>query len=217
MDKRLILFDFDGTIANTMAQALKISNRLAAEFGYRTLDPEEIEGLRDKSLFELLHFMQVPFTKLPLILAKARNEMRNVITEAETIPGLRAVLEHLHKHGHRMGILTTNSEENVREFLKHNGIGSFDFIQSSSLIWGKHHGLKKILRHERIRPNQMAYVGDETRDIEAAKRANIPMIAVVWGYNSERALRKADPDHLVKQPSELLNLFNGQSSETAED
>lgn len=207
MDKRLILFDFDGTIANTIAQSLKISNRLAGEFGYRRLDPTEVQTLRDKSLFELLHFMRVPFTKLPLILAKARSEMRNEITEVEAIPGLQEVLGTLHQRGYRMGILTTNSEENVRRFLAHHEINAFDFIHSSSLIWGKHHGLKQILKQERILPAEMVYIGDETRDIEAAQRAKIPIIAVGWGYNSERVLRALQPDQFVEFPSELLAMF----------
>ena len=57
--------------------------------------------------------------------------------------------------------------------------------------------------------SDVLYVGDETRDIEAAREAGLAMTAVTWGYNSEQALSALGPQHIVRSPGELLELMGG--------
>ncbi len=54
---------------------------------------------------------------------------------------------------------------------------------------------------------EVIYVGDETRDIEAAKKINSKVIAVSWGFNTKEALARHNPDFLIHQPSELLDVM----------
>ena len=59
----------------------------------------------------------------------------------------------------------------------------------------------------KIDKSKAYYIGDETRDIEAAKKNHIKSIAVTWGYNSETALEKYDPSYIAKTPKDLLTIL----------
>jgi phosphoglycolate phosphatase len=68
--------------------------------------------------------------------------------------------------------------------------------------------MKKIIKLERLDKDACIYVGDETRDIEAAHRAKLPIVSVTWGFNSKKILVKYKPDFLANQPNDLLKILN---------
>ena len=106
-----------------------------------------------------------------------------------------------------MGILTSTSEENVRKFLKKNKLELFDFIYSGSSIFGKHKVMKSLLKKQKLKRKEVIYVGDETRDIEAAKKAKVKIISVTWGFNTKQILKKQKPDFLIDKPKELMKIL----------
>jgi phosphoglycolate phosphatase-like HAD superfamily hydrolase len=63
------------------------------------------------------------------------------------------------------------------------------------------------LRKESLNPEEVVYVGDETRDIEAAKKSQIKVIAVTWGFNSKQVLAAQNPDFLIDRPEELIKVI----------
>jgi phosphoglycolate phosphatase len=65
-----------------------------------------------------------------------------------------------------------------------------------------------VIKQRQIKPETVIYVGDETRDIEAAKKANVQVIAVSWGFNSPEALARENPNFLIDHPWELLEVIN---------
>ena len=83
----------------------------------------------------------------------------------------------------------------------------FDFIYSGVTIFGKTTIINNALKQNNLSSQQVIYVGDETRDIEASKKANIKVIAVAWGFNSHEVLAKQNPDFLIHQPMELLQVI----------
>ena len=68
--------------------------------------------------------------------------------------------------------------------------------------------LKSILRNYKLHASEVLYIGDETRDIEAAKECNIPVASVCWGLNTKMALKQLDPDYLIDSPSRLLEIID---------
>ena len=82
----------------------------------------------------------------------------------------------------------------------------FDFIYSGT-TFGKSKVINKLLNQNNINPQQAIYVGDETRDIEAARKSNIRAIAVSWGFNSKELLAAQNPDFLIHQPNELIDVI----------
>ena len=67
--------------------------------------------------------------------------------------------------------------------------------------------INKILKQKKIEKKDVFYVCDEVRDIAAAKKSGIKSIAVVWGYNSEEALQKEEPEFMIKTPQELNEIL----------
>ncbi len=83
-----------------------------------------------------------------------------------------------------LGILTSNSSENVISWLEIHKIGHlFDFIHAESSYFGKKHILKKLTKSYKMDSSQTFYVGDETRD--SARKCNI---AVTWGLTQKQLL-----------------------------
>ena len=205
MTQKIIIFDFDGTIADTVDALVTIANRLALEFGYVPINSQELVLLRNLTAREIIKYSGVSLFKIPFMVKKVKGELKHKIPELTPVEGINAALIELHHQGYHLGIITSNSQENVNEFLKcHNLDYLFDFIYSGVTIFGKTTIINNVLRQKHFQPESVIYVGDETRDIESAKKANIKVIAVSWGFNSPEALSKQNPDFLIHHPHELL-------------
>jgi phosphoglycolate phosphatase len=211
MTQKVIIFDFDGTIADTVDALVGIANRLAVEFGYVQITPEELAYLRNLTSREIIKYSGVSLLRIPFLLKKVKGELKNKIHEFRPIPGIQESLVELKNQDYRLGIITSNSKENVTAFLKNNELDQlFDFIYSGVTIFGKTTIINNVLKQKQIKPQSVIYVGDETRDIEASKKANIKVVAVTWGFNSPEVLAKQNPDFLIHHPSQLLEVVNSQ-------
>lgn len=209
----ILIFDFDGTIADTFHFTVDISNRLAEEFNYKTIKPDELEDLKDLSAHEMIHHLSVPLLKIPVIVSKAKDHLQKEMPSVQPIDGLKETLEFLRSLGYQMGILSSNSKENVTDFLKRHGINFFDFIETTSKIWSKHTTLEKLRKDFGWNINDMLYIGDETRDVDAARKAGVKVAAVTWGYNSAKRLQTHHPDYILNTPQELLELCSQTGSQ----
>ena len=208
MDQKVIIFDFDGTIADTVDALVTIANRLALEFGYVPINSQELVLLRNLTAREIIKYSGVSLFKIPFMVIKVKGELKHKIPELTPIEGINAALIELHNQGYHLGIITSNSQENVNQFLKcHNLDYLFDFIYSGVTIFGKTTIINNVLRQKQFNPEVVIYVGDETRDVESAKKANIKVVAVSWGFNSSEALGKQNPDFLIHHPRELLDVI----------
>ena len=119
-------------------------------------------------------------------------------------------LRELQALGYSLGIITSNTEVNVQIFLRSHGLEFFDFVRCSSKLLGKARMIRSVIRRQHVRAADILFVGDETRDIEAAKKVGIRMAAVTWGYNSRRSLEAMKPDFVFENPGELVAfLANG--------
>ena len=211
MTQKTIIFDFDGTIADTVDALVGIANRLAQEFGYIPIAADELAMLKNLSSREIIKYSGISIFKIPFLVKKVKAELKNKIPELKPIPGIKEVLIVLKTEGNRLGIITSNSQENVTEFLRINELDNlFEFIYSGITIFGKTTIINNVLKQQQIKPEAVIYVGDETRDIEASKKAHIKVIAVTWGFNSPEILARQNPDFLIHKPSELLEIVNSQ-------
>ncbi|MFZ9919688.1 MAG: HAD-IA family hydrolase [Terrimicrobiaceae bacterium] len=201
---RYLLFDFDGTLGDTFHQGFEILNLLASEFGFRPLPPEELEYARDLSTSGLMKHLGISRMKLHKISKRGTEEIGKRIHTVQTFDGVPEMVRHLHNAGFRLGILTSNSEPNVRVFLKAQNLELFDFIESSSKLLGKGSVLRRLMKERHIKPKEILMIGDELRDIEAAHDVGVHMAAVTWGYNSRAALEAAEPDYLFETPAQIV-------------
>lgn len=205
---RAIYFDFDGTIADTLHEFVNIVNRLAVEFGYPVASPEKVERLRQLSSIDILKVSDVPLWQVPFLIRRIKKELNQEIQFLSPISGIPNTLKQLKARGIQVGILTSNSKANVEKFLQENRMENlFDRIYAGSSILGKDKVLRKILRTETLQPQELIYVGDETRDIDAARKSGVCAIAVGWGFNTPRALAAHKPDYMLREPWELIEIL----------
>ncbi|HEY9710842.1 MAG TPA: HAD-IA family hydrolase [Oculatellaceae cyanobacterium] len=208
MSVKVIIFDFDGTLADTLDAVVSITNRLAEEYGYKPTTLDEIAQIRRLSSTEIIKQSGISIFRIPFLLKRVREYLRNDIHKLNPIEGIKEALTQLKKQGKCLGILTSNSEENVEIFLEKHGMQHlFSFIYSEPTLFSKHKILKKFMKINKLTPEEVIYVGDETRDIEASQRIPIKVIAVSWGFNSAEALAKQNPDFLIQKPSELIKVM----------
>lgn len=204
--KEIILFDFDGTIADSLHRLLEISNSLAEEYGYRKVRKEDIPYYRNKSTLETFRELQVPLLKVPIIARRVKITFQREAHLSSLHDGMSETLAQLKSH-FRLGILTSNTKNNVHKFLKQHQLELFDFVYTSSNIFGKSRVLRRILREHKLSAEEILYVGDEMRDIEAAQQLKMDIIAVSWGANNKKALAALKPTHLIDRPAELVSLL----------
>jgi len=126
------------------------------------------------------------------------------VPEMKLFDNMEKALRDIREAGFGLGILTSNSVENVRQFLELNNLTAlFDFIYSGRNFLGKERVIRKMMIREQLHAERIVYVGDETRDIEACQAAGIPVIAVSWGLNRRELLASLSPDHIADRPEEL--------------
>lgn len=207
MKYRAIVFDFDGTIADTLRETRKIFNELAPEYGIREVEEHEVADLRHLSLKEILTKLKIPKRRVPSIITRGTGMMRRNIDRLELIKGMKEALTELREHTDNFGILTSNTTANVDLFLENHGIRDlFDFVSSTSKLTGKSRHLRAIRKTFSLEHSEMIYIGDELRDVKAAQKADIPHAAVSWGFNSRESLAGAKPTYLFDHPEELFQI-----------
>ncbi len=208
MKYRALVFDFDGTIADTLGETRRIFNELAPDYGIRQVEEHEIAALRHLSLKEILAELKIPKRRVPSIIARGTGMMRANIERLRLIEGIREPLVEMRKHSESFGILTSNSTANVDVFLRNHGLRDlFDFVSSTSKLTGKARHLRAIRKTFSLKSAEMLYTGDELRDVKAARKAGIPHAAVSWGFNSRESLRKSKPTYLFDKPEDFLTLL----------
>jgi HAD superfamily hydrolase (TIGR01549 family) len=209
MTVKLIIFDFDGTIADTFEPLIKIIQRLSQELGYKSVSPEDIVLFRNLTTREIIYQAGVSIWKLPFILRKIKQELNKDIKLIQPVQGMKEALLDLKSQGNQLGIITSNSQDNVQLFLENNQLDTiFSFVCSGTTIFGKNKVINSVLNQKNIALSEVIYVGDETRDIDAAKKSNIQVIAVSWGFNSKEILNNQNPDYLIEHPKQLLDVVN---------
>ncbi len=203
METKVLLFDFDGTIADTADAIVKIYNEIAREHGYVLISKQNLAAMRSKSVIENMRYAGVPLLQLPFIIKRVRDELRHEVANVKIIEGVKEAICALKEKGYKLYIVSSNSQENIKSFLEHNEIKEFEDVFSVFNLFGKHTKIKQLIKAYNWDPASVVYVGDEARDIDAAKRAGIGSIAVLWGSNAEDLLMQSKPDQIIKNPAEL--------------
>lgn len=204
--KPLLIFDFDGTLANTIETGIAIYNELATGYGLSTVTAEEVQELRKLNTRALLDQLGISGLMAVKIGAHIRRVLHERMDSVEMIPGAGEAILDLHRAGYRLGIITSNSADNVRTVLRRFGLlDCFLFIEAGVSLFGKAHRILGALRKMGISASQAIYVGDETRDMEAARKSRVGSLAVCWGTNGREAMETEGPDYCIDEPSELLD------------
>ncbi len=200
----IILWDFDGTLADTLPGLLRIFNDLAPEFGLEPI--EDAQAMRNTPPIDLLRQRGIRWWKMIRLRNAIVRRQKNEIDSIRLFPDVPEMLERLDASGYRLGVVSSNSEANIRRCLQASDAEQwFELVVGSWQPLGKHRSLRRVLRRTGVHPQQALYVGDEVRDITAARRAGMDAAAVTWGGNTRHLLAQYHPEKLVDDPIELTN------------
>ena len=202
MKYRLVIFDMDGTLADSYPWFLSIMSAVCDKFGARQIGPHDIDALRGSDSARILEWLEVPRWKLPVIVRHMRTLKAQHLHEIPLFPGVGPLLAALAEQGLVLAIVSSDREDNVRQALGPNARLIRHYACGASLF-GKPAKFRSILRRAKIPAAQAITIGDETRDIDAARQVGIAFGAVAWGYASLAALQERNPDEVFMSLDEI--------------
>lgn len=202
---RLVIFDFDGTLSDSGDWFLSVVDQLAQRFRFRTVAPDQVEMLRHKSSREVIDFLGISRWKMPLIARHLRKLVGRNAHQIELFPGTPDLLERLADTGVKIALVTSNSEANARKILGEEHAARIDFYACGSSLFGKAPKFRRVLRKMGIPAAQAMAIGDETRDVDAAREVGMRAGSVLWGYAAEGVLAALQPDAMFREPQDIID------------
>jgi len=204
MRYRLAIFDFDGTLADTLPWSIGAMNELAERYRFRRVREEEVEAMRGWEVRRIVEHLGVPMWRMPTIVRAMRERMAASVERIPLFPGVERMLEELEARGVVIAVVTSNSEANVRAVLGPRGAARVRHFGAGAPIFGKRPRMRKVLRDSGVPAARAIAVGDEIRDLEAARAEGIAFGAVTWGYGSREALAALRPEEIFDSVEEIV-------------
>jgi phosphoglycolate phosphatase len=204
MNYRLAIFDFDGTLADSVPWFAGVVNHLADRHGFKRVRELDHDRLRGYAPRKLLAALDVPLWKVPLIAYHLRSLMTRDIDQISLFEGVDRLLRRLSQAGVMLAVVSSNSYENVRQILGPDNVALIETFSCGVSIFGKAAKLRGVLGTCDVPPAEAIYIGDEVRDIEAAREAKVASGAVSWGYNTLESLRVCAPNEIFSSVDDIV-------------
>lgn len=204
---KYVIFDFDGTLADSKKVMVSAWNQLAEKYHFKAIKLDELEAMKKLSIRERSKLLNFPMYKMPIVIPQLYQLYRHAIQDVDLFEGVKELLIGLEKKGFKIAIISSNSEDIIKDFLSRNRIESVQHVLCSSRIFGKDRLIAKFLKANRVETSEVIYVGDEHRDIVACKKSGVKIIWVGWGYDAIEVIQAEKPDYMVNSPNEILQLM----------
>jgi len=202
---RLFIFDFDGTLADSGPLMFDILNRAAVRFNFRQITEAELHRYRTVETRVVMRELGIKRWRLPQIARWFRHRAREQ-PSPPLFPGIVETLQALHAQGNTLAVVSSNSEAAVRRALGPENIALISAFACSASVFGKARKFRRVVKSLRFKPAEVIAIGDECRDIDAARKAGLACAAVSWGYAAPELLKATGPDTMIETPAEILTL-----------
>jgi len=208
---RLLIFDLDGTLVNTLEDITHSVNFTLGRLGRPLLHLDTVRQYVGDGMAMLLTRALGEHTDLldEAVGIYTVHQSRNLVVRSQLYPGVKETLEHFRTVP--MAVVTNKTLEFSEPLLEKLGIRPY-----FGMVIGADAGLplkpapdafRKIMKSLGIAKEHTAVVGDGTTDTLAGRAAGITTCAVTYGFRSEKELRAAGPDHIIHAFAELTGLF----------
>jgi phosphoglycolate phosphatase len=209
MTYKLVVFDFDGTLADSLGWFIGALDELAPRHGFRRVTAAEIEMLRGRDSRAIMRYLGVPRWKLPIIAADLRRRAAAEVASIGLFDGVGHVLDALHRHGTTCGIVSSNAETTVRRVLGPERAGRIPFYECGVELFGKAKRFRRLMKRAGAIAGETIFIGDERRDIEAAQAVGAAAGAVTWGVATRELLARCTPTMMFDHPGEIVSAVAG--------
>ncbi|HEU0230040.1 MAG TPA: phosphoglycolate phosphatase [Burkholderiaceae bacterium] len=208
---KLILFDFDGTLADTAPDLAAAANKARARKGlpplpYATLRPMASQGAR--GLLKAGLGMDPDHPDYEACRQQFLDDYEQDMTSGTSLfPGVPALLATLRDNGYRWGIVTNKVEYLALPLVRHLGLDAECAITvgGDTTANRKPHPAPLLYAADKagFAPDQCLYIGDDERDIQAGKAAGMKTIAAAYGYCGHGGAEQWHADALAATPDEV--------------
>lgn len=214
--KKLVIFDLDGTLLNTIDDLGEATNHALAELGFPTHQLSAYPHLVGNGVTRLIERALPEGEASPDLVKAARErfmEYYDVHKCDHTTPyaGIPELLTELRLHGVSLAVASNKYDAAVKELIAH----FFPEVEWSAVEGHKTGYPTKpdpsivfdILSKVPTPKAEVFYVGDSGIDIETARRACVDSVGVTWGFRPARELRETYANHIISTPEDLLKLL----------
>jgi len=209
--KKIVIFDFDGVIVDSLNAYGKAVISVFRKHGFRQINSREsFLDLFDDNFFEGAVKNGISSQKIKAITKELKPKLLALQKNLKIFGGMRGVLAKLAQRS-KIYIVTSNSASVVATYLKSQNIA---FIEK---IIGADKETSKVKKIERIKSkyprHQIFYVGDTKGDMVEGKLAGVETIAAAWGWHDTKRLKKGKPDYIAQKPIDLLAIVKESSNQ----
>ena len=208
MNYELLIFDFDGTLADTFPWLISIVNEIALKHNYEPVKKEQLEEFRKVGTHKLIKKYKIPLWKIPVLGKEFKNRMEEDIHRISLFDGIASTLNELANRGFNLALVSSNKEINVREVLGSRISALFSYFECDVPTFRKHTTFNKLLKVSKTSAERTLCIGDEIRDLEAARKSRIDFGAVAWGYSDVTALQALSPAVVFENVNEIIQKLN---------
>jgi phosphoglycolate phosphatase len=202
---KLVIFDLDGTLSDSFPWFLRVMNSVADKHGFRRIQEDDVERMRGMNSREIIEHLRVPAWKVPAIARSMRALKRAHLDQVPLFRGVDRLLQRLAGSGIIIAVVTSDNEANARRILGPGNAQRVTHFECGASLFGKAAKFKRVLRRSGIPADQALCIGDEVRDLEAARSASIAFGAVAWGYASPAALQARGPEEMFFRMDEIAD------------
>ncbi|HEY3788849.1 MAG TPA: HAD-IA family hydrolase [Urbifossiella sp.] len=212
MPIRAVLFDFDGTLADSFGAITASTNHVRLSYGLTALPESEV---RQAVGFGLEHLIQqlVPGADPAEALARYREHHPSVMfSGTRLLPGVSDTLAELHRRGLRLGVCSNKQGHFTKQLVEALGLGEMmQAVLGPNDVQGRHKPDPAMLFEALIRlgvaKEETIYVGDMAVDVHTGQAAGIPVWLVPGGAAGLESAEAAGPDRVLSGFSELRELL----------
>ena len=201
---KLLIFDFDGVIANGLDIIFSAYKQIAEKYELKKLkNAEELVDIASDDIFTTIKKLNIPKIKIPFILKEFSHLMKDKHDQIHIYKGIPEVIKELSKH-HTLTIISSNHSNIIKDTLDHQKLNEyFHKIIGAEFSFHKTKKIEHCMKHFKATPQTTVFISDTVADIIEAKKAKVKTIATTWGYHTWKE-SDIKPDHFVNKPKELI-------------
>jgi len=204
--QKLILFDFDGVIVDSLDVYEAVVRQCFERVGKPIVrNREDFLALYHDNFYREVASRGIDLNAFMAALADIRPQIDTSLIQPYRM--MASVLRELAKR-HRLMLISSNHEETIQVLLTRMNIqGCFEAVLGSNSLLNKTEKIIRAWNQSGVARDQVYYIGDTAGDIREARRAGVKTVAVTWGWHNSEILEAVDPDFLIDTAHALLDLF----------
>jgi phosphoglycolate phosphatase len=203
----LILLDFDGVLADTLADMLSFAQQVCDELGVKhSVVQTDLSELEVMSFATFGRACGTPEDLVDEFVRRCTGKFAEKKSPPALFDGLGEVVRTLAEN-HSLAVVTGNTGGNVGAFLKQHGLeDSVRAVYGVEMPGSKAEKILMAKRQFATDGEAVFMVGDSLSDVRAARDADVKSIAVSWGHQSLEKLVGERPDYVVHEPQDLIEI-----------